>query len=203
MHDQIRSFFSRMKLGYGFAFNVDRVLECGSFDINGTPRHFFSSAKEYVGIDWRPGPGVDEVSLVHEYRGRPDGYFDFVIATSLFEHDPHWSESIVRMVELLKDEGSLLITCGGPGFHEHEKETSPTYIRGVYQVEAPGTYYQNRTVDDVITDLCRAARFEKITIEDDPTVKDIRIFALGKLAKNAGVPVGMNAKTGVLMEVMS
>ena len=31
---------------------------------------------EYIGLDWRPGPGVDVVSLVHEYQ--PGRRFDTV-----------------------------------------------------------------------------------------------------------------------------
>lgn len=195
MHADIMSFFARMKLMCGSAFNVERVLECGSYDINGNPRRFFSSAKEYVGIDWRPGAGVDEVSLVHEYHGRPDGYFQFVIATSLIEHDPHWSESIQRMCDLLAIGGSILITCGGPGFHEHEKETSPAYVRGTEQKQS-GEYYQNRTVRDILETLTLLTRFERIAVEDDPTVKDIRVFAIGKMPKRAGVPEGWNSAAG-------
>lgn len=171
-----------MKMMCGYAFNAERVLECGSYDINGNPRHFFSSAKEYVGLDWRPGPGVDAVSLIHEYRGKPDGYFQFVIATSLLEHDPHWKESIKRMVELTAETGSLLITCGGPGFHIHEVDTAPATTD-----LAAGTYYGNRTAHDIVSELTAHGRFERIAIEDDPTIKDIRVFAIGKLPNLAGV----------------
>ena len=58
------------------------------------------AAREYVGLDWRPGPGVDVVSLVHEYK--PGRHFDTVISTEMLEHDPHWRESVQRMIELVK-----------------------------------------------------------------------------------------------------
>lgn len=195
MHSEIRSFFARMKLMAGAAFNAAKVLECGSFDINGNPREFFSSTKEYIGIDWRAGKGVDEVSLVHEYRGKPDGYFDFVIATSLIEHDPHWSDSIQRMCELLRDGGSILLTCGGPGFHEHEKETSPAYMRGFAEKKS-GEYYQNRTVRDILETLTLKTRFARIAVEDDPSTKDIRVFAIEKMPIDIGVPEGWSPSFG-------
>lgn len=195
MHSDIMSFFARMKLMCGSAFNVERVLECGSYDINGNPRRFFSSAKEYVGIDWRPGPGVEEVSLVHEYQGRPDGYFQFVMATSLLEHDPFWALSIYRMCDLLAIGGSILITCGGPGFHEHEKETSPAHPDNTEDGVPSGHYYQNRTVLDILMPIV-VNRFERIVVEDDPTVKDIRVFAIGKMPQRAGVPDGWNSAAG-------
>lgn len=194
MHNEIKSFFQRMKLNHGNAFMAQRVLECGSYDINGNPRGFFSP-QEYVGIDWRKGPGVDEVSVVHDYKGRPDAYFDFVIATSLLEHDPHWHESVQRMCELLAYGGSILITCGGPGFHQHELETSPGYIEGM-SVHSAGEYYGNLTAFEVLSALILQTRFRVITVEDDPTTKDIRIFAYSKMREEDGVPEGVDARTG-------
>ena len=49
------------------AFVCDSVLECGSYNVNGSVRDLFA-VREYIGLDWRPGPGVDVVNLVHEYR---------------------------------------------------------------------------------------------------------------------------------------
>lgn len=188
MHSEIKGFFARMKLTHGKAFGATKVLECGSYDINGNPREFFSSAREYVGLDWRPGPCVDIVGLVHEYRARPNGYYDFVIATSLLEHDPHWRESIQRMVDLVAEGGSLLITCGGPGFHEHEIETAPEYSRGKDN-HPSGTYYGNRTANDIADCVTQAGRFAEIIIEDDPSVKDIRLFACGLMEPLSGMKV--------------
>ena len=88
-------------------FNSDRILECGSLDVNGSLRVFFED-KEYIGVDWRPGKGVDCVSLIHEYRDKPDEYFDLVISTEMLEHDPHWKKSIQRMLDLLKIGGNLI-----------------------------------------------------------------------------------------------
>jgi len=196
MHYEIKDFFVRMRMVAGSAFNAQRVLECGSYDINGNPRNYFTSAKEYIGIDWREGPMVDHVSLVHEYCDKPDGYFNFIIATSLIEHDPHWQDSVNRMIDLLAIGGSLLITCGGPGFHEHEKETSPGFTRGLV-ANPSGVYYRNRELKEIVEQVVRNTRFRRIYLEDDPTTKDIRLFAFDRLTPTAGVPAGVDAMAGV------
>ena len=47
----------------------------------------------------------------------------------MLEHDPHWRESVQRMIELVKPGGTLIITCAAPGRGEHELACSPE--RGV------------------------------------------------------------------------
>ena len=49
----------------------------------------------------------------------------------MLEHDPHWQESVQRMIELVKGRtpfglgGTLIITCAAPGRGEHELACSP------------------------------------------------------------------------------
>ena len=102
MHIEVRDWLGELRRQYSEAFVVDSVLECGSYNVNGSVRDLFT-AREYVGLDWRPGPGVDVVSLVHEYQ--PGRMFDTVISTEMLEHDPHWRESVARMIELVKPGG--------------------------------------------------------------------------------------------------
>ena len=70
MHEEVRDWFGELRRQYLEAFVCDSVLECGSYNVNGSVRGLFA-AREYVGLDWRPGPGVDVVSLVHEYQAGP------------------------------------------------------------------------------------------------------------------------------------
>ncbi len=169
MHAEAREFVTRMKAAHPGVFK-GRILECGSMDINGNPRAYFD-ASEYVGIDWRPGAGVDEVALIHEYRGRPDGYFDTVVSMETLEHDPHWEKSVRRMVELLKPGGSLLITCGGPGREKHCVETSPQ-----------GGYYGNVDLGDLHKLVYATATFRATYGEFDTRVRDTRLVAVSKVA---------------------
>ena len=99
MHQEVRDWLGELRRQYLEAFVCDSVLECGSYNVNGSVRGLFA-AREYVGLDWRPGPGVDVVSLVHEYQ--PGRKFDTVISTEMLEHDPHWRESVQRMIDLVK-----------------------------------------------------------------------------------------------------
>ena len=75
MHQEVRDWLGELRRQYLEAFVCDSVLECGSYNVNGSVRGLFA-AREYVGLDWRPGPGVDVVSLVHEYK--PGRQFDTV-----------------------------------------------------------------------------------------------------------------------------
>ena len=66
-----------------------RVLEVGSYDVNGSVRPLFEGAKQYIGIDSRPGPGVDLVmsarSFVEDFKFLAEDFdfaesFDVVIS---------------------------------------------------------------------------------------------------------------------------
>lgn len=168
MHSEVKVFVSRMRLEHFAAFDCGRVLEFGSYDVNGTPRDFFQNAKEYVGVDWRPGPRVDVVSIAHEYRGKPDGWFDFALSTEMFEHDPHWRLSIARMIALVRVGGAMIVTCAGPHREEHHNDT------------APDGSYRNIDVLDLATSVLRATRWDSVYCEDDSRAKDVRLFACGK-----------------------
>src|SRR3989304_2496898 len=102
MHNEGLIFLGEHKRLYPDVFRAKRVIEAGSLDINGTPRKFFEHAEIYRGVDHRPGPGVDRISLFHEYRQDPDGFFDVAISTEMLEHDPNWRLSLVRMKELTR-----------------------------------------------------------------------------------------------------
>jgi SAM-dependent methyltransferase len=100
-----------------------RILEVGSYDVNGTIRPWFKEAREYVGVDWRPGPGVDVVSLAHEMQFPAP--FDFVCSASMLEHDPHWQKSLTRMTELVAPGGYLALSWGAMENPQHNNETAP------------------------------------------------------------------------------
>ena len=128
MHLEVRDWLEELRKQHPEAFECASVLECGSYNVNGAVRDLFT-AGEYVGLDWRPGPGVDVVSLVHEYQ--PGRHFDTVISTEMLEHDPHWRASVQRMIDLVKGRtafglgGTLIITCAAPGRGEHELACAP------------------------------------------------------------------------------
>src|SRR5262249_50640929 len=65
------------------------IMEIGSYQVDGQEdlinlRSLFSG-RPYVGVDFRPGPGVDCVASV-EWLPQPTGTIGTVIAFSTFEH---------------------------------------------------------------------------------------------------------------------
>lgn len=124
MHMANRLFWARCATRYPRHFTSPaRVVECGSYDVNGSIRDYFT-ATNYVGVDWRPGPGVDLISLTHELTF-PPASFDAVVSASMLEHDPYWEQSLAKMVELMKPDGILIITWGSALNGVHELGTAP------------------------------------------------------------------------------
>ncbi|RME30980.1 MAG: methyltransferase domain-containing protein, partial [Candidatus Zixiibacteriota bacterium] len=147
-------FLKEAKRRYPPAFKAKKILECGSYDINGSPRGMFPARSEYIGIDHRAGPGVDEVALAHSYRSRPDGYFETVISTEMLEHDPYWAWSLARMAELVAPGGYLILTTAGPARKPHEIYCAP--LEG---------YYRNLTLGEIISSVMACCEFGIIWAE--------------------------------------
>ena len=99
-----------------------RVLEVGSYDVNGSLQAYVESMnpKELIGVDIKRGPGVtnklDAKDLVKTY-GRES--FDLVYSTEMFEHVKNWRDVALNMMAVLKPGGLLVLTTRAPGFPEH------------------------------------------------------------------------------------
>ncbi len=95
-----------------------RVCELGSFDVNGSVRDLFPGA-EYVGVDSRPGPGVDIAADAADWpgNGRP---FDCVVCTEVLEHTPRAEEIVRNAFRLLDPGGVLIVTAAAPGREPHD-----------------------------------------------------------------------------------
>jgi SAM-dependent methyltransferase len=99
-----------------------RVLEVGSYDVNGTPRSIIDPLQpgSYTGLDFSDGPGVDVVGkaeeLVDEFGIES---FDVVISTELLEHVFPWREVISEMKRVTREGGILIVTTRAPGFPYH------------------------------------------------------------------------------------
>ena len=98
------------------------VLEVGSYNVNGSVRDHFHNFSSYTGVDFRPGPNVDEVCLAHDMDF--DVKFDVVISSSMLEHDRHWRDSITNMESHLKDDGILLLSWGAANNDPHGPDHS-------------------------------------------------------------------------------
>jgi SAM-dependent methyltransferase len=96
-----------------------RVLELGSLNVNGTARTAFWNAKEYVGIDEREGPCVDVVMRANNISNFGFHAFDCVVATSFFEHDKWFWETVLDIPPLIKPGGYFVLTVPTPDFPYH------------------------------------------------------------------------------------
>ncbi len=89
------------------------ILDVGAYDVNGSlgevlrPLH----PATYVGIDMRPGPGVDIIckaeNLVETF-GRHS--FDIVVSSSTLEHVRNWQTAVTNIKMVCKPGGLILFT---------------------------------------------------------------------------------------------
>lgn len=90
------------------------ILEIGARQVAGQEaiadlRPLFKD-KNYVGIDTRPGPGVDAVADV-EALPHPDASVGAVIAMNTFEHVPRFWRGFDEIHRVLRPDGVLLVSC--------------------------------------------------------------------------------------------
>lgn len=123
--------FSR-KVGYR---RGERVLEIGSLNVNGSVRENFPEA-EYIGIDFREGPGVDLVLDAIDLPSKfPAGYFDIVLCLETLEHCEHWADVLNSGWSVLKVGGKMCVTTpskakGYHGYpHDYWRFTVEDYAR--------------------------------------------------------------------------
>lgn len=107
------------------------VFEIGSYNVNGSVRPLFASARCYTGIDVRPGPGVDLVLDVCDADLDMLPLADIVVTTETLEHAERPQDFINAALRMLRPGGVLLLTCasveraphacdGGPVVPAHE-----------------------------------------------------------------------------------
>jgi hypothetical protein len=89
------------------------VLEVGSYDVNGNPRHHFADKARfpgYLGIDMREGPGVDLVMNCHRLELFSDGCYDVVVDAERLEHDDDFFQSYREIQRVVKTGGYVIVT---------------------------------------------------------------------------------------------
>ena len=128
-------------------FRPYKILEIGSFNVNGSPRDFLEDEHtEYIGVDLCEGKGVDIVEYGHNIK-LDSNTIDFVLSCECFEHDPHWIGTFQNMYRMTKPGGIVAFTCASIGRLEHG--TTRTN-----EAHSPGTqfvgldYYRNLTKND-------------------------------------------------------
>jgi SAM-dependent methyltransferase len=169
-HPEQAAFFAAVADANTGLVQGGRVLEIGSYDVNGTIRSLFAGSAEYVGVDLTEGPGVDVVSFGHEYTS--DTPFDATISGECFEHDPHWADSLATMIRLTRPGGLVAFSCASRGRPEHGTTRSMVdYSPGTQSIGYD--YYRNLDADDIESGLDLSASFESYRLWYLPTNFDL------------------------------
>lgn len=116
-HKEQKEFLDKLKLNLPNAFKNCRVLDIGSFDVNGNEKPWFDNC-DFIGLDIGPGKGVDVVCPANEYN-EPDESFDTIISCECWEHNPFYKESILNAIRMLKKGGYFIFTCATTGRPVH------------------------------------------------------------------------------------
>ena len=97
-----------------------KVLDVGSYDVNGSYRQFFKdSCIDYTGLDMSEGPNVDFVPKnLYNWDEIKDDAYDVVISGQAFEHIEFFWLTMSEMVRVLKKDGIMCIIAPN-GFGEH------------------------------------------------------------------------------------
>jgi SAM-dependent methyltransferase len=99
-----------------------RILEVGSYDVNGTVRDIITrhSPSEYIGVDISHGPSVDVICDVGRLEERfGESSFDVVISTEMLEHVRDWRGAVTNLKKVMRPGAELLLTTRSHGFQFH------------------------------------------------------------------------------------
>lgn len=156
-HKEQRDYFESVKNRFPEVFLNKKVLDIGSYDLNGTNSYLFENS-EVLGLDIEEGPGVDIACEAQKFDA-PDESFDVVVSSECWEHNPYYKESIQNAVRMLKSGGFMLFACATTGRPVHgiasmQKEmltTDPTWtVMPSAKLDGWQTeYYRNVTEEDV------------------------------------------------------
>ena len=103
----------KFKNKYIDKINNKKILDIGSYDVNGTMKPIFDEGN-YIGLDMEKGPNVDVVSDAHNIPFQNE-YFDVVLSSSCFEHDDMFWETFLEMCRVVNHGGYLYIQAPSNG----------------------------------------------------------------------------------------
>lgn len=144
-----------------------RVLDLGGRDINGSPRPLFPAAELYRVLDIAPGAGVDVVADAATWA--PDGVYDVVVCTEVFEHTAVWRDICATAYAALAPGGLLIATMAGPGRHVHSAVDGAPFLQ-------PGEHYAN-VAERELAEALAAAGFVDVVTDYQPFSADTRCTA--------------------------
>lgn len=149
MHGEALKFILFVKNILPQYFNNKTVLDVGSGDINGNNRFLFNNCK-YNGNDVIESKNTTIVSMTKDLPFK-NNYFDTIISTECFEHDPTYEQSFKKIYDMLKPGGLFFFTCAGFGRSEHgTRRTTPNDSFGtIGKIQEMQDYYKNLSIYDL------------------------------------------------------
>lgn len=137
-----------------------KVLEIGSYDVNGSIRSLLSNSL-YIGVDLVEGPGVDRI-CEGDRLDYDDDSFDMCISCECFEHNPNWLKTFENMYRMSR--GAVVFTCATIGRMEHGTiRTEPKASPGTQNLG--WDYYKNLSKKDFIRELNFSDMFSAYTLK--------------------------------------
>jgi hypothetical protein len=171
MHSNVIQFITKIKRTHPTLFENKLVLDCGSLDINGNNRIFFTNCK-YKGIDIVNGKNVDVVTKINDFLPDLNEVYHVVISSEMLEHDSTYVESLKTMFRLTKRNGLLLFTAASTGRKEHG-----THQNTPKDSPLTNDYYKNITVE-MIQEAIDFNQFSWFTLEYQNSIGDIQFAGI-------------------------
>ena len=156
-HKEQWIFCNKVKEKFPEYFKNKKVLDIGSFDVNGNEEFLFEDC-DFHGLDLGEGPGVDIICPAQDYDA-PDESYDTIISCECWEHNPYYKESIQNAIRILKSKGLFLFTCATTGRPIHGVKSLEVECKDLYEnwKTMPNVsrenwnneYYKNLTEDNI------------------------------------------------------
>lgn len=163
-HKEQKNYLDRIKNKFPEAFKDRKVLDIGSFDVNGNEKPWFENC-DFIGLDIGPGKGVDVVCPANEYDA-PDNSFDTIISCECWEHNPFYKESIINAVRMLKSGGYFIFTCATTGRPVHGTKTQDKIDKENHITSQGNSALNWITMPNVFRDDWDSEYYKNVTEED-------------------------------------
>lgn len=176
MHKEQRNYIDKVKKMFPEVFKNRKVLDIGSFDVNGNEKPWFENC-DFIGLDLLPGPGVDVACPANEYDA-PDETFDTIISCECWEHNPFYKESILNAIRMLKPGGYFIWTCATTGRPVHGTKTQDEIDRKNNKTSQGNSVENWKTMPNVQREDWDSEYYKNITEEDIREFCDVdKIFS--------------------------
>jgi SAM-dependent methyltransferase len=149
MHDAAVNFLTFVKNILPHYFKNIEYLDVGAGDINGNLNHLFENCIKNAN-DVAPNKNITIICKTKDLPF-PNKYFKTIISSECFEHDPTYKHSLLKIYDMLDNDGLFCFTCAGTGREEHgTRRTNYTSSLGaLYNIDDMSDYYKNLTEYDL------------------------------------------------------